>query len=44
MHSFRAHIKRDLKIAWRNRQDIAVMLIFFVIIIALFPLAFGPSA
>lgn len=44
MHSFRAHTKRDLKIAWRNRQDIAVMLIFFVIIIALFPLAFGPSA
>ena len=44
MHSFHAQIKRDLTIAWRNRQDVAVMLIFFVIIIALFPLAFGASA
>ena len=44
MHSFRAQIKRDLTITWRNRQDIAVMLIFFVIIITLFPLAFGGSA
>ena len=44
MHSFYAQIKRDLTIAWRSRQDVGVMLIFFVIIIALFPLAFGPSA
>ncbi|ADE39320.1 heme exporter protein CcmB [Candidatus Puniceispirillum marinum] len=44
MHSVYAQIKRDLTIAWRSRQDVAVMLIFFVIIIALFPLAFGPSA
>lgn len=44
MRSFYAQIKRDLTIAWRSRQDVAVMLIFFVIIIALFPLAFGPSA
>lgn len=44
MHNFHAQIKRDLTIGWRNRQDVAVMLIFFVIIIALFPLAFGPSA
>ncbi|MDB2390599.1 heme exporter protein CcmB [Alphaproteobacteria bacterium] len=44
MHSFRAQIKRDLTIAWRNRQDVLVMLIFFVIIITLFPLAFGASA
>ena len=42
MIPFFAQIRRDLAIAWQHRQDLAVMLLFFVIIIALFPLAIGP--
>jgi heme exporter protein B len=42
MVPFFAQIRRDLAIAWQHRQDLAVMLVFFVIIIALFPLAIGP--
>ena len=44
MTPFLAQIERDLMIAWKNRQDLGVMLIFFVIIIALFPLAIGSKA
>ena len=44
MKPFFAQIERDLLIAWQNRQDLGVMLVFFVIIIALFPLAFGANA
>ena len=36
MAPFFAQIRRDLAIAWQHRQDLAVMLVFFVIIIALF--------
>jgi heme exporter protein B len=43
MTPFLGQIRRDLIVAWQNRQDLAVMLVFFVIIIALFPLAIGPS-
>ena len=43
MIPFFAQIERDLLIAWQNRQDLAVMLIFFVIIISLFPLAIGSN-
>jgi heme exporter protein B len=43
MVPFFAQIRRDLAIAWQHRQDLAVMLVFFVIIIALFPLAIGPG-
>ena len=43
MTPFFAQIKRDLMIAWQNRQDLMVILIFFVIIIALFPLAIGSN-
>ena len=43
MTPFLAQIERDLMIAWQNRQDLGVMLIFFVIIIALFPLAIGSN-
>ena len=43
MIPFFAQIERDLMIAWQNRQDLGVMLIFFVIIIALFPLAIGSN-
>ena len=44
MKPFFAQIERDLLIAWQNRQDLGVMLVFFVIIIALFPLAIGANA
>ena len=44
MRPFIAQISRDLDIAWQNRQDVFVMLGFFIIIIALFPLAIGPKS
>jgi len=44
MSPFLAQIERDLMIAWQNRQDLGVMLIFFVIIIALFPLAIAANS
>ena len=44
MRPFIAQISRDLDIAWQNRQDVVVMLGFFIIIIALFPLAIGPKS
>ena len=43
MRPFIAQISRDLDIAWQSRQDVVVMLGFFIIIIALFPLAIGPN-
>ena len=43
MRPFIAQISRDLDIAWQNRQDIVLMLGFFIIIIALFPLTIGPN-
>ena len=43
MRPFIAQINRDLDIAWQNRQDIVLMLGFFIIIIALFPLTIGPN-
>ena len=43
MIPFFAQIEHDLMITWQNRQDLGVMLIFFVIIIALFPLAIGSN-
>ena len=44
MRLFFSQIERDLLIAWRNRQDLGVILVFFVIIIALFPLAIGTNS
>ena len=44
MRPFVAQINRDLDIAWQNRQDVVLMLGFFIIIIALFPLAIGPKS
>ena len=43
MRPFIAQISRDLDIAWHSRQDVVVILGFFIIIIALFPLAIGPK-
>ena len=39
-----AQIRRDLALIWAGRGAAAVMLVFFLIIITLFPLAIGPGA
>ena len=36
-------IRRDVTLAWRRRTDLFTTLIFFVIVIALFPLGIGPE-
>ncbi|HKU71760.1 MAG TPA: heme exporter protein CcmB [Burkholderiales bacterium] len=37
----RAVIRRDLLLAWRRRSDVATTVLFFVIVVSLFPLAIG---
>ena len=39
----RAVIRRDLLLAWRRRTDIATVILFFVIVVSLFPLGVGPE-
>jgi len=39
----RCLIYRDLLVAWRRRSDVAVTLLFFVIVVSLFPLGVGPE-
>ena len=34
----RAVIRRDLLLAWRRRSDVATAVLFFVIVVSLFPL------
>ena len=36
-------VRRDVTLAWRRRTDLFTTLIFFVIVIALFPLGIGPG-
>ena len=36
-------VRRDATLAWRRRTDLFTTLIFFVIVIALFPLGIGPE-
>jgi heme exporter protein B len=43
-HAFMLVLKRDLTIAMRHRDDIINPLLFFVIVITLFPLGIGPEA
>ncbi len=38
-----AVIRRDLLLAWRRRSDVATAVLFFVIVVSLFPLAIGPE-
>ena len=38
-----AQMRRDLALIWTSRDEAAVMLAFFLIIITLFPLAIGPD-
>jgi heme exporter protein B len=39
----RAVICRDLMLAWRRRADIATVVLFFVMVVSLFPLGVGPE-
>ena len=41
--ALRAVIRRDLLLAWRRRSDVATAVLFFVIVVSLFPLAIGPE-
>ena len=43
MTALRAIIRRDLLLAWRRRSDVATTVLFFVIVVSLFPLAVGPE-
>jgi heme exporter protein B len=43
MTALRAIIHRDLLLAWRRRSDVATAVLFFVIVVSLFPLAIGPE-
>ena len=43
MTALRALIRRDLLLAWRRRADVATALLFFVIVVSLFPLGIGPE-
>ncbi len=36
-------IHRDLLLAWRRRSDVATAILFFVIVVSLFPLGIGPE-
>jgi len=43
MSPMQVQIRRDLRLGWAGRSNMLVMLGFFLIIIALFPLALGPD-
>jgi len=40
---FATMLRRDLQIAWRQKSDVLMSLVFFVIVASLFPLAIGPE-
>jgi heme exporter protein B len=42
-HAFLAILKRDLTLALRHRSELANPLVFFVVVVSLFPLALGPE-
>ncbi len=44
MSGFTALMARDLRLVWRRPGDVAVVLAFFVVATALFPLGIGPEA
>lgn len=43
MNTFTAIIRRELKLAMRQGSDAAIALMFFVVVVALFPLGVGPE-
>ena len=42
LSTLRIVIHRDLLLALRRRADVATVLLFFVIVVSLFPLGVGP--
>ncbi len=44
MSAFNAVLKRDLLLTYRNRSEMANPLLFFVLVITLFPLAISPES
>lgn len=44
MHAFSAILGRDVRIAFRRLSELANPLLFFVIVVSLFPLALSPNA
>jgi heme exporter protein B len=42
-HAFAAILKRDLVLALRHRSELANPIVFFVVVVTLFPLALGPE-
>lgn len=43
LSAFSCLVRRDLMLAWRHRSDLVGTLVFFVIVVSLFPLAVGPE-
>ncbi len=43
MNAFTALLKRDLLLAYRNRGELANPMLFFIIVVSLFPLAVSPD-
>ena len=43
LHVFATILKRDLTLAYRRRQDLVNPMIFFVIVVSLFPLGVSPE-
>ena len=43
MHIFITVLKRDLTLAYRRRQDLVNPMIFFIIVVSLFPLGVSPE-
>ena len=43
MKAFLALVRRDLSLALRQGSDAAMVLMFFIIVVTLFPLAVGPE-
>jgi heme exporter protein B len=44
MNTFKAMLKRDLRVAFRRWSELAHPLIFFIVVVTLFPLALSPTA
>jgi len=42
-HAFAAILRRDLTLALRHRSELANPIVFFVVVVTLFPLALGPE-
>ena len=42
-HALRGVFSRDLALAWRQRADVLSTMVFFVMVVSLFPLGLGPE-